>query len=166
MNQIFLCYHWIAQQQVPEIVWKMKKIDQHQYKAAAFVGKKSIVKKKAKWDSLCLKSHHPRASQASSLLLGPRTQAHKCHTGFLCCLFLFVWQYFSYFSVYTIWRISIIKTSLKVTQRAKLKSIWNEDIIFPVGRFWVRFIPLAYNLHILCAIWQEQCSINQCHRAL
>lgn len=46
MNQIFLCYHWIAQQQVPEIVWKMKKIDQHQYKAAAFVGKKSIVKKK------------------------------------------------------------------------------------------------------------------------
>lgn len=166
MNRIFLCCHWIAQQQVPEIVWKRKEMDQHQYKAAAFVGKKVNCENKRSSEihfaSILI---NPRASQASSRLLGPRTQAHKCHTGFLC-EYLSLWQYFSYFSVYTIWRISIIKTLLKVTQRTKLKSIWNEDIIFPVGIFWVRFITLAYNLHILCTIWQEQCSINQCHRAL
>lgn len=88
-------------------------------------------------------------ARTSSHLLGPRTQAHKCCAGFLCLFLSLCLTVFSHFSAYTIWKISIIKTSLEVTQRANSNLAGIKTSCFRLANFeW----DLAH-LHIICTFF-------------
>lgn len=146
---------------MPKRVWKRKEVRQTLIKKSAFSKKKYLWKWKTIGDSLCPKSHHPRTSSGSSPQAGCRTRVKTPP-----------WISTRYLSLcLTIFSSSSAngKHSLDLPEsypKSTLKPSWNKDVVFPVGKFWGRLSPFAYDLHILCTIWQEWRSINQSHPAL
>lgn len=146
-----------------ETVWKRKEV------RPTPVRKQPSPKKKKKYlwkwktigDSLCpnLLTPGPAGALSSDGVQDPQSQTPPWISLPVLSLCLRV---FSYFSAKGKHSQGFPESYLKIT----LKSSWNKDVVFPVGKFWVRFSPFAYDLHILCTIWQEWRSINQSHPAL